>query len=155
MWLEGISEATVTKLSGDIVNHHLLQTIRPEIYSELNLHKDREAGVVILSSSMFSICDPIAQHLGIDDIICSDFEVHNGFYTGRTVGRFCFGEEKLSRLNEYCIKNNYNINDTWYYADSIWDYPVLNAVGHPVCINPDKNLRKVAIDKRWTVNDWQ
>ena len=154
-WLKGIPEDRVKKLSLELVNDHLLQTIRSEIFPELKYHKDRDAGLVILSSSMFSICAPIAGHLGIDDIISSVFEVHHGLYTGRTTGHFCFGEEKLSRLKEFCTKNNHHMDDAWYYADSIWDYAVLNAVGHPVCINPDKNLRKAAIDKGWAVHDWR
>jgi putative phosphoserine phosphatase/1-acylglycerol-3-phosphate O-acyltransferase len=153
-WMEGITEESINRLSGKIVTGNLISTIRPEIYTELSFHKNKMAGTIILSSSLFPVCSPIADHLGMNDIICSGFEVKNGLFTGHTSGGFCFGEEKLIRLKDYCSKNDHRISESYYYADSFWDYPVLNEVGHPVCINPDKKLRKAAENKGWVIHDW-
>jgi len=90
----------------------------------------------------------------MDDIICSDIEVKNGYLTGRPRGRLCFGEEKKSRLREYCEKNNTKTSDAWYYGDSISDLPALSSVGNPLCVNPDKKLKKAAHKRGWKTLRW-
>lgn len=97
----------------------------------------------------------VADHLGMDDIICSDLEVTNGYLTGKTIGHLCFGEEKKIRLIKYCEINNTNPSDAWYYGDSIADLPVLLSAGNPICINPDKKLKKEAHKRGWKVLAWQ
>jgi phosphoserine phosphatase len=82
-------------------------------------------------------------------------EVVNGSLTGRPVGRLCYGKEKKTRLIEYCEKNNNTFEESWYYADSISDYPVLSIVDHPVCINPDKKLKKKAMANKWKIYKWK
>ena len=96
----------------------------------------------------------VAEHFRLDDIICSDLEVVNGLYTGKSVGAYCFREEKAVRLKDYCEKNNSAPELSWYYGDSIDDLPALDIVGNPVCVNPDKKLLKVARQKGWRVYEW-
>ena len=97
----------------------------------------------------------MANNLNIDDIICSELEVYNGIMTGRPVGHLCFGEEKAVRLKEYCEKNNSFRSEAWYYGDSISDLPALEAVGKAVCINPDKKLKKTAVERDWKILYWK
>jgi HAD superfamily hydrolase (TIGR01490 family) len=153
-WFAGVSEKTIMELSEEIVKNYLLESIRWEIWPELKLHKERNAEVVILSSSISPVCRLVANHLDMDSIICSNLQIVNGLYTGFPVGHLCFGEEKLARLKEYCEKKNSSPEDAWYYADSISDFPALNGVGHPVCINPDRKLAKVAKNKSWEIQSW-
>jgi len=86
--------------------------------------------------------------------ICSRLEVMDGKFTGRPVGRFCFGNEKVYRLNRFCESRNYTLSDAYYYADSISDYDALNKIGHPVCVSPDKKLAAKAKQKGWIVRNW-
>jgi HAD superfamily phosphoserine phosphatase-like hydrolase len=109
---------------------------------------------VILSSALKPICIEIAKILDIDDIICSDLEVKDGYLTGRPIGRLCFGEEKMIRLKEYCERNNAQASEAWYYGDSITDLPALSIVGNPVCVNPDNKLRMVAGKRGWRILHW-
>jgi phosphoserine phosphatase len=96
----------------------------------------------------------MAAYLKADDVVCSDLEAENGFLTGRPVGRLCYGDEKKTRLTEYCNKNNANISDAWYYGDAFTDLAVLSTVGNPRCVNPDKRLRKAARKREWKILDW-
>jgi phosphoserine phosphatase len=96
----------------------------------------------------------VADHLKIDKIICSRLEVMNGLLTGVPEGNLCYGKEKLIRLNAYCEKNNNKLEDSWYYGDSISDLPALEAVGHPVCVNPDRQLRRKAAANGWKISRW-
>ena len=153
-WLNGLSVEKFNKLSSDIFHKDILPNIRPNIIKEIHRLKKQGTEVVILSSAVKSICKPIGDYLQMDDVICTELEVVDGKYTGRPVGKFCFRDEKLIRLKEFCKKRNYNIQDAAYYADSIDDLPALEQVGHPVCISPDKKLSKVASKKGWTIHQW-
>ncbi|MBN1927538.1 MAG: haloacid dehalogenase-like hydrolase, partial [Prolixibacteraceae bacterium] len=78
-----------------------------------------------------------------------------GVFTGRPIGKFCFRDEKLIRLTEYCHEKNYALQDVYYYADSIDDAPVFLKIGHPVCVSPDKKLSKLAFRNGWPVHQWK
>jgi HAD superfamily hydrolase (TIGR01490 family) len=153
-WVEGLPEKTIPELSSEITTQILLPSIRKEVLQEINFHRENKAGVVILSSALRPVCQEIAEYLRLDDVLCSDLEVVNGHYTGRPVGHMCFGGEKAKRLTEYCIKNGANAEEAWYYGDSFTDLPALSTAGHPVCINPDKKLKKTALKKKWLIYQW-
>jgi HAD superfamily hydrolase (TIGR01490 family) len=153
-WMKGLSEARVAQLSLEIFDGHILKSIRREVKSEISFHKSRGALVVILSSAILPICRNVAGYLEMDDVICSKLEIINGVYTGRADGPLCFGEEKVSRLIDYCKTNGMNSSDSWYYGDSISDLAVLSFVGNPVCINPDKKLKKEAHKRGWKTLTW-
>jgi phosphoserine phosphatase len=93
--------------------------------------------------------------MGINDVICSELEAENGILTGRPKGNLCFGNEKLIRLRKYCEIFNSAPSLAWYYGDAIIDAPALSIVGNPVCINPDKKLRRMAEEKKWRIYLWK
>jgi HAD superfamily hydrolase (TIGR01490 family) len=150
-WLKGVTETSLNDLSEEIFETILKKTIRPEIESKINFHRSNGALVVILSSSLYPVCKAAADHLKMDGIICSELETSNGIFTGHPDGSFCFDEEKVNRLTEYCKDNNTSPGDAWYYGDSIADLPALSLVGNPVCINPDKKLLKAASLRGWEI----
>lgn len=153
-WMAGLPETAVINLSREIFQTFLLQAIRPEIYKAIQFHKKKNAEVVLLSASMPYICSQFEAHLKLDNSICSRLEVVAGKFTGRSVGRFCFGKEKATRLTRFCKEKNYALHETYYYADSISDFDALHAVGHPVCVKPDKKLARVAKQKGWEIYPW-
>jgi len=150
-WLKGVAESALQNLSEEIFTLHLLNSIRPEIEECIRMHRSKGARVVILSSSIYPVCKAAADYLKMDDIICSLLETHNGIYTGHPDGSFCFNEEKVERMSEYCEKNNISPGNSWYYGDSIADLPALLSVGNPVCVNPDKKLLKEAGRRGWDI----
>jgi HAD superfamily hydrolase (TIGR01490 family) len=154
-WVKGIPENSIVDLCSEVLQKVLLPSVYKEAVSEIEFHKAKNAKVVLLSSALTTVCQEMAIHLNIDDIICSELEVKNGYLTGRPIGHICYGEEKSIRLLEYCKKNNSSPSDAWYYGDSISDLHALNAVGNPVCVNPDKKLNKAAIKRGWKVLSWK
>jgi HAD superfamily hydrolase (TIGR01490 family) len=151
-WVAGIPEQTLADLSSKVFLNAILPAIYGEAISEIEIHKGKNTKVVILSSSLTYICREVAKNLNMDDIICSELEVKNGYLTG--VSRLCFGEEKAVRLEDYCNKNNAITSDSWYYGDSISDLPALRCVGNPVCVNPDKKLKQEAYRRGWKIVQW-
>ena len=154
-WIKGISETELNLIAEELIKRKLLQKIRPQIYKEVEKHRHKGAHVVILSAALPVLCHPIAFHLKMDDVICSKLESYQGIFTGKPLGMICYGEEKLKRLISYCRSNNFNIAESYYYADSISDIHVLSSVGYPICIDPDRKLRNTAKKNNWLIPDWQ
>jgi HAD superfamily hydrolase (TIGR01490 family) len=153
-WLKGLRIEIIDELSEEVVNNYLINSIRPEIIKEIGFHREQNGRIVMLSSEISAICGPVGRYLGFEDTICTELEISNGILTGNPVGNFCFGDEKRVRLEEFCEAGNYKPGEAFYYADSVSDLPALEAVGHPVCITPDKKLRRIALQKGWTIHDW-
>jgi HAD superfamily hydrolase (TIGR01490 family) len=153
-WTAGVHVEDFNKMVEEIHKKIIIASIRPEIIEEIRIHKENKAEVAILSSALSTICQPLADFLGIDHVLCSELETVDGRFTGKPVGKFCFGKEKLVRLIDFCAENNYPIDETYYYGDSIDDLPVLAKVGHPVCVTPDKRLTEIAISRGWMVHQW-
>jgi HAD superfamily hydrolase (TIGR01490 family) len=153
-WVKGIPENSMVEMCSEVFHEVLLPSVYKEVMTEIEFHKVKNAKVVMLSSALTAICEEMAKNLNMDDIICSELEVKDGYLTGRPVGHICYGEEKSIRLLAYCEKNNSLPSNAWFYSDSISDLPALNAVGNPVCVNPDKKLKKTAIRRGWKVLTW-
>jgi HAD superfamily hydrolase (TIGR01490 family) len=153
-WVKGIPEKTITDLCTEVFHEVLLPSVYSGARSEIEFHRAKNAKLVILSSALTPVCREMAKSLKIDDILCSELEVMSGYMTGRPVGHLCFGREKAVRLNEYCRMNNYSPSDAWCYGDSIADLTALEAVGNPVCVNPDRVLKKTATKRRWKILNW-
>jgi HAD superfamily hydrolase (TIGR01490 family) len=154
-WVKDIPESTIVDLCSEVFQKVLFPSVYKEAIAEIEFHRAKNAKVVILSSALTTVCREMADNLNIDDIICSELEVYNRKMTGRLVGHLCFGEEKAVRLKEYCDKHNSSRSEAWYYGDSISDLPALNVVGNPVCINPDKKLKKTALKRGWKILCWK
>jgi HAD superfamily hydrolase (TIGR01490 family) len=153
-WAEGIPEMTMVNLCTEVFRQVLVPAVYRKARFEIETHKAKNARVIILSSTLTTVCQEMAKYLGMDDIICTELEVRNGYLTGRPVGHLCFGEEKAQRLKEYCERNNFSTSNAWYYADSFSDLPALNSVGNPVCVNPDQKLKRTAVRRGWKIVSW-
>jgi HAD superfamily hydrolase (TIGR01490 family) len=154
-WVKGIPTEKMESLCSEVFSEVLLPSVYPQIKDEIKLHKEKNARLIILSSSLVAVCRKMAEYLRMDDVLCSGLEAVNGILTGQPEGVFCFGEEKSVRLQQYCEKYNSKLQDAWYYGDSISDLPALSIVGNPVCINPEKMLERIAQKKGWKIYNWK
>ncbi|RLD78078.1 MAG: hypothetical protein DRJ10_10900 [Bacteroidetes bacterium] len=152
-WLKGISETELSELSKQIVKHDLIYKIRPEMAQEIGHHKKKGACIVLLSAALPYICKPIAKHLEFDDVICSNMETVNNVLTGKPLGLICIEQEKEIRARQFCVDNSYQIKDAYAYGDSFSDRFILKSTGNPICVAPDKKLRKFAENMGWTIMD--
>ncbi|MCK5820988.1 MAG: HAD-IB family hydrolase [Bacteroidales bacterium] len=151
MWMKGLSEEVFSEFATGIVQDHLIDLIRPDMHDEIAFHQSKGARIVMLSAALSYICDPIGEFFKMDHIISSHLEVKDGLFTGRPIGRLCFGVEKLNSLKSFCKDNPCELLNDYYYADSISDLHVLKVVGHPVCVDPDKRLARYAKRHNWRV----
>ena len=150
-WLKDIPETVVQSFAKKVVEQKLIDLIRPSMIEEINKHKKQKARIIILSAALPYICQPLANHLNLEGVICSTMEIEQGLFTGKPQDKMCMEEEKAVRIREYCQNNDFNLKDTFCYGDSYSDRFVLEIVGNPVCVNPDNRLHKLAITRAWLV----
>ena len=153
-WVKGKTVVELDSLCDLATGTKLLPSVHPEAIAVINMHRNNGRPAVILSSALERICRTIASELGMDDCICSSLESADGLLTGKPSGRICFGREKLARLTGYCKDGNIDLSGSWYYSDAISDVPVFEVVGHPVCVNPDRTLKKEGKRRGWTILEW-
>jgi phosphoserine phosphatase len=94
---------------------------------------------------------PLAQYLGVDSTISTRPEIDDeGRYTGR-VEFYAYGPYKAVAMRELAITDDIDLAESFAYSDSITDLPMLEAVGHPIAVNPDRDLRRVAAERGWEI----
>jgi HAD superfamily hydrolase (TIGR01490 family) len=138
----------------DIVAETLHDIVDPLIYDEaaglIEEHKAAGREVVIVSSSGEEVVGPIGEMVGADRVIATRMVVEAGHYTGQ-IGYYAYGPAKAAAVRELALAEGYNLHDCYAYSDSITDLPMLEAVGHPAAVNPDRTLRRTARERGWPV----
>jgi HAD superfamily hydrolase (TIGR01490 family) len=138
----------------EIVARYLQDLIVPYVYAEARalLREHRAAGqdVVIVSSSGQEVVAPIGALLGAHSVIATRMRISGGRYTGE-MECYAFGEEKATQVGRLAAERGYRLPDCYAYSDSVTDLPMLEAVGHPRVVNPDRALRRIAAARRWPV----
>lgn len=117
----------------------------------LDSHRSQGHYLLIITATNDFITRPIANALGVDDILASEAEVVDGVYTGQPTGTPCFHMGKVTRLNSWLQDRQHELGPAWFYSDSHNDIPLLDAVGNPIAVDPDDTLRRHATDRGWPV----
>jgi HAD superfamily hydrolase (TIGR01490 family) len=138
-----------------LVRETLEEVIEPIIYEEaldlIRFHQGEGRKVFIVSASPEEIVDPLAQYLGVDDVIATRPEVdEHGRYSGG-VDFYSYGPTKVVAMQEAAERYGLDLSASYAYSDSITDEPMLSAVGHPVVVNPDRALARIAAERGWEV----
>ena len=138
----------------EIVAETLHDLIDPLIYQEaadlIAEHKAAGRDVIILSSSGAEVVEPIGELIGADTVIATRMVVTDGRYTG-DVEYYAYGEGKASAIKALAASGGYDLDGCYAYSDSVTDLPMLESVGFPHAVNPDRALRKEAILRDWPV----
>lgn len=138
----------------EIVAETLHNLIDPIIYDEaaslIEQHHAAGRDVVIVSSSGSEVVEPIGALLGADHVIATRLKVEDGCYTGE-IEYYAYAENKASAIRELAASEGYDLAASYAYSDSSTDLPLLEAVGHPSAVNPDRALRKEAHARDWPV----
>jgi HAD superfamily hydrolase (TIGR01490 family) len=141
-----------------IVREALEEVVDPYIYQEaldlIALHKALGRRVYIVSSSPEGVVRPLAERLGADDVIATRAEVVDGKFTGK-LEFYAYREKKAEALHEVEKSEGIDLSGSYAYSDSITDLPMLEAVGNPVAVNPDRELRKLAQQRGWNIRDFR
>lgn len=125
--------------------------ILPKAEELLARHRTRGDTLLIITATNHFITAPIAERLGVDYLIAVNPEVESGRYTGRVSGIPSYREGKITRLHEWLEDKDFTLDGAWFYSDSHNDLPLLEEVDHPVAVDPDDTLRRVAEERQWRI----
>lgn len=138
----------------EIVAETLHDLIDPIIYDEaaslIEEHHLAGRDVVIVSASGAEVVEPIGEMLGADRVIATRMAVRDGRYTGE-IDHYVYGPAKADAIAELAETAGYDLRRCFAYSDSATDVPMLEAVGHPYAVNPDRALRREAAARGWPV----
>ena len=140
-----------------IVAETVHELIDPTIYAEavelIAEHHLAGRDVVIVSTSGTEVVEPIGAMLGADHVLATRMVVDDGRYTGE-IAFYAYGSNKADAIRELAERQGYDLAASYAYSDSFTDVPLLEAVGHPSAVNPDKALRAHAAAHGWPVLDF-
>ncbi|MDO4243830.1 MAG: HAD-IB family hydrolase [Actinomyces sp.] len=142
----------------EVVREALATAIAPAVYAEaldlIEAHRRAGHDIVVVSASGAEMVEPIAELVGADRAVATRMEVdEEGRFTGRIAHCLLHGA-KVDALAADAAAHGISLERSWAYSDSISDRPMLEAVGHPVAVNPDRELRRLAMDAGWPVQDF-
>lgn len=141
-----------------VVREALLAVVDPYIYQEaldlIDLHRALGRRVFIVSSSPEEVVRPLAERLGDVEVIATKAKVEDGKYTGE-LEFYCYGAGKAEMIRRVADEQLIDLTGSYAYSDSITDLPMLEAVGNPVAVNPDRELRREAERRGWKIRDFR
>lgn len=138
-----------------IVTRTLCEIVEPLIYKEaldlMEFHRKAGRLIYLVSASPIEILAPLGDFLNVDGVIGSKSRIDpEGKYTGE-MEFYAYGPYKVDAMNELAEKENLSLADSYAYSDSYTDIPMLEAVGHPIAVNPDRVLTRRAKEKGWEI----
>jgi HAD superfamily hydrolase (TIGR01490 family) len=129
----------------------VLPRLYPEMLARAYAHQDAGVPVYILTAASQEMADMLAHVLAFDGGLGSRSEIVDGRYTGRPAGPFNYREGKVLSMRELADRVGIDLEVSYAYSDSESDLPMLRAVRHAVVVNPDAELRRIAVEEGWEV----
>jgi HAD superfamily hydrolase (TIGR01490 family) len=152
--MEGWVERDFAERCRGWVEAEVLPLVLPGAHGQIEKHRAEGHVIAILSTSPTYVTAPIAEALGIEEVISTRFEVVGGQFTGKLVGPACVGKGKVYWAEDLGVRREVDLAQSWFYTDSYTDMPMLERVGNQVIVNPDPRLRRTAKRRGWPVQDW-
>jgi putative phosphoserine phosphatase/1-acylglycerol-3-phosphate O-acyltransferase len=147
--MKGVAEQSYIEFGEDVYEKQIARLIYPESRALVKAHLEKGHTVAIISSATPYQVGPAAQDLEIEHVLCSQFEVEDGEFTGGIVRPLCFGEGKVIAAQGLADKYGIDMEQSFFYTDSDDDLELLEAVGNPQPLNPNSKLVDIAEKRGW------
>ena len=151
--LRGIPRSRLEQIARESFDTRLQGDLFPAAVSLVRRLQAAGERVVLATSSLDFIVAPLAEHIGVREVLATALEFEDGICTGRFAGTPMFRREKKERVLAFLAGEEIPPSACSFYSDSIFDLPLLEAVGTPVAVNPDIRLRRVARERGWALID--
>ena len=148
--VKGMRQDDLVALNAEVLPK-LLQKIRPEARRLLDVHRHAGRNTYIVSAAPVELVESLAHSLGMTAGIGTRGEVVDGVYSGHLAGPFCYGPGKVAAMEDIARRDGLDLDQCYAYSDSSSDLPMLEAVGHPVAVNPDAHLARHARQNAWPI----
>ena len=146
----GWDVATVREIVADTLHNIVDPLVYDEAVNLIEEHRLAGRDIVIVSTSGAEVVEPIGEMLGADRVVATRMEIVDGRYTGE-IEYYAYAEEKARAIRELAESEGYDLETCYAYSDSVTDVHMLETVGHPHVVNPDKELRRIAAERGWPV----
>ena len=150
-FLRGIREDSYAAFGRELFESHIARLIYPESRALVEAHLRKGHTVAIISSATPYQVEPAAQDFNIDNVLCTHLEVEKGCFTGKVVRPTCFGPGKVTAAETLVEKFGVDLDKSFFYSDSDDDIQLLERVGNPRPLNPNKKLLAIAESRGWPV----
>ncbi len=151
---KGWDQKQMTKLVTDALEDVIDPIVYREALEEISAHRAAGHKVFMVSASPEEIVVPLSRHLGADGAVATIAEVDaDGKYTGE-VEFYSYGPYKVDAMEALALEHDIDLSRSYAYTDSVTDLPMLEAVGHPIVVNPDRGLAKAAQERGWEVREF-
>ena len=148
--IEGVTVERMAELGKQIIPR-LESEVRREARGLIDLHHAADRDTYIVSASPIEIVDDFASAIGLTGGLGTVAAVDNGIYNGELAEPFCYGEGKAIAIRKLAEEKDYDLRLSYAYTDSAGDLPMLEIVGHPVAVNPDRALETIAYHRGWAI----
>jgi HAD superfamily hydrolase (TIGR01490 family) len=149
-YVEGVSERELRRLAPRVLAG-VLPRLYPQMLAVAYAHQDDGRPIYICTAASHEMANLLSLVLGFDGGVGSRSEVRDGVYTGREGGVFAYREGKAQAIRELAAAEGIDLAASYAYSDSESDLPMLRAVGHPVAVNPDSALARIAREQGWEI----
>ena len=153
-FMKGVSEDSFRAFGEELYVKHIARKVYPETREIIRAHQAKGHTVAIVSSATIYQIEPTARDLDIEHILCSQYEVKNGEFTGNIIRPLCFGEGKVLAAERLAAETGADLAKSYFYSDSSDDLELLERIGIPRVLNPNGKLRAIAKDRNWPIEDF-
>jgi putative phosphoserine phosphatase / 1-acylglycerol-3-phosphate O-acyltransferase len=145
----GRSQVAVAEAAQTVADE-LCSMVQPFAETAFAAHREAGRPIVLATTTPYDLVKPFADRLGLDDVVATRYGVGpDGTYDGTLDGPFVWSAGKLAAITEWAERHDVDLAESYAYSDSVYDTPMLAAVGHPIVVNPDPRMVLVAAARRW------
>lgn len=142
-------DRTLVQEAGQLAAERLVEEVPMYAKALIARHQEEGRKVVLATTSPYDLVKPLADALGVDDVLATRYGEADGRYDGSVDGFFVWGPGKLAAVRDWASRHGVDVARSYAYSDSIYDLPLLSAVQFPTAVNPDPRLRVLAALRRW------
>jgi putative phosphoserine phosphatase / 1-acylglycerol-3-phosphate O-acyltransferase len=147
-------EVDAVRSAGELATEELTALVQPYAPGVLAEHRALGRRLVLATTTPVDLIAPFAEKVGFDDVVATRYASRDGRYVGSIDGPFVWGTGKLQALREWSKAHGVDMRRSHAYSDSFYDIPLLQSVGAPHAVNPDRRLHLTALARRWPIEHW-
>jgi len=151
IYLRGLGEDHIHEIARRCFVDLLRASIAPHISELIYAHRAEGRTVILMSGSLSFLVQPFHDHFQTDMMVAHELEVVDGRFTGKRIGLHPFAENKAKLAQQLVTEHGFDLSDSYAYGNHHTDAYKLELFGHPVAVNPDRHLRRIAMEKGWEI----
>ena len=151
IYLRGLEQAHLHEMARHCFVEMLRPSIAPHISELIHRHRTEGQTVILMSGSLSFLVQPFHEHFQTDLMVAHQLEVIDGRLTGKRIGLHPYAENKAKLAQQLATEHGFDLSASYAYGNHHTDAHKLELFGHPVAVNPDQKLRRIATEKGWRI----